>query len=305
MLREDGAPAVGSVAIEDPLSLSDLFWAITTVGLTCLLDDPTGPNCGHLETRPLDDQGRFDYSVAEEMTHGTLLLIEYYKNFELLAAALKQANGLDGAVLGARFVLPAQHVSLPDLRLWEPAIEVSSEAGGFSVSFAAPPQLACMTPSEPALQFGDAQRRLLLSQPVGPVDARLLEDFAGTVAVAQDYENSGRGAIENLRLTSPKVAFTGTAGAPPSRGAACEIDGQRFEVGACPVTDGQIERSTRSETSLVVELPQAHSAAWSSCAAPASAARGSSPRRTARAGPRCTPWSRANTRSSSCPPRPR
>lgn len=260
VLREDGAPAAGSVAIDDPMSLSDLFWAISTIGLTCLLDDPSGPNCGHLEVRPLDAQGRFDYSVGEEMTHGSLLIVEYYKRFELLAAAPKQANGLDGAVLEARFILPTQHVSLPDLQLWEPAVEASSEDGRFSIGFAAPPQLACMTPSEPVLQFDDAGRHPLLSQPVGPVDARLLEDFAGVVSVVLDYENGGGGPIEDLRLTSPKAAFVGTAGAPPSRGAACQIAGQRFEAGQCPLTDGQLERSTESETSVVVELPQARSA---------------------------------------------
>ncbi|HSA20119.1 MAG TPA: discoidin domain-containing protein, partial [Myxococcota bacterium] len=117
-----------------------------------------------------------------------------------------------------------------------------------------PPTLACTTRQELALEFTDPQGRASWSQAAGALDLRVLEDAQGTLLARARFENTAWDRqVDTLELYSGAVPFAGTAGAPPSRGAACTLAGQSYP-GGCPLTDGGMELSTSPDGLAQIDL---------------------------------------------------
>jgi hypothetical protein len=236
-LRQDGSPLSGHVLLEDPPTLEDIFGAVFTLGLTCLNEDLSGIDCTEYEQLELDAAGRFEYALLEADTTGTL---GFDKTFLLFVGLPAGADGLPRPTLVAGASFRKQHVELPVLQLWEPRLELLDEAGVVRVLFEEPPELACTTRQEIEITFRDAEGRSFWAQPAGDVDRRILEDAHGDVQASVRIENDAwYGSVTTLHLNSGAVAFAGAAGPPPSRGAACALDGEEHATD-CPLTDGAV-----------------------------------------------------------------
>jgi hypothetical protein len=237
-LRADGAPLAGDVLLEDPPTLQDLFGAVLSLGLSCLREDLSGFDCSEYQRLALDAQGRFGFSLPEADTRGTL---GFDRTFLLFAGLPSGPDGLarPSAVAWAR--LRKERVTLPALRLWEPALGLSGSGGALRVELAPPPELACAERTLLALELLDDQGRTFWSQAGTELDARVLEDATGTLSVRARFENQAWGSqVDVLELRTGAATFAGTAGPPPSRGAACTLDGVAHPAD-CPLSDGRME----------------------------------------------------------------
>jgi hypothetical protein len=157
------------------------------------------------------------------------------------------------------FKLERQQVALPAVRLWEPTLEVSESNGTIQVGYAAPGTLACTEVREVTLSFLNHELQGVWSQPAGPIDARMLEDFEGVFVAKASYSNQSEGPVESLEVSSPGVAYSSRAGAPPSRGAACVIGDQGHAAGECPLTDGKLAEVQVAGGPIVIDFGAARS----------------------------------------------
>ncbi|MGC4119613.1 MAG: discoidin domain-containing protein [Myxococcales bacterium] len=232
--RADGTPMSGTVLMRDPATSIDVLVGVFTLGLGCLKADLSGLDCGEWRKLTLDGQGKFSLSYPEEDTHGLI----FDKTFDFLASAPAQPSGLDGAAMVITAWFSNAEVKVP-MKLWEPEVRVTQSGGKVEVS-ATPliARTACDLAGTPVAAFTLKDGTGVWSSALGSFDARTLEDFDGQVAVSTDvtYVHS---QVGEGYYTSAAQAFKSTAGAPPSRGAACNVAGQSYAAGTCPFTDGK------------------------------------------------------------------
>jgi len=234
-LHQDGSPLAGLVLLEEPPTIDDLFAAVLTFGLTCLKGDLSGFDCSDYQKLPLDETGRFTTSMPEQNTVGSF---GFDRTFVLFVGLPAGGDNLakPSFVAWARF--RRQLVTLPTFALWEPTLDHTTSNGLLQVTFEQPPARTCTAQESVQLEFTDATGKQVWRQAPGDVDLRLLEDTAGALQVRARYNNDAHSAqVDTFDLYSGAVGYTGTAGAPPSRGAACSFNGQ--PAGACALTDGE------------------------------------------------------------------
>jgi hypothetical protein len=253
VLRADGSPLTGKVALVRAETFGDFFWGLASLGLTCLAEAGTTGQCQQVQTTTVDSSGGYSFTVAQADTYGTFI-VRYPIEFQVLATGTTAQGQTAPAWVAESFDFDSIQVALPSLQLWEPTVTASQAAGVWNVSLDSP------VPSPPAC-FQPGQAQLLLENAGTTVwtqaatsgnsfDARIIEDLDVTAAVVVKHVMQGDYWIS---YGSAKVPVTGP-GAPPSRKAACQIDGTSFSAGACALTDGQMQASVAVNGSAVLDL---------------------------------------------------
>lgn len=162
------------------------------------------------------------------------------------------ALGRGGAV--QHFLVLQEQVALPPLALWRTAVSAASAGSRLRISF---------TPlADPNVKYGwdfaDLQGNSLVDVDLGggrTVDARLLEDFPGRMAVTAALE----GAAADTAWRSPVYPYQGTL-RPPSRGAACirrDRAGKATVHRPCGLTDGSLRTTGPVPSDDCVDLSDA------------------------------------------------
>lgn len=276
VLAADGSPLVKTrVALIRELDLGQaiggLFVTVVTLGVACLSDHPPAlcANNSHIATTASD--GAYSFSVHGGDTQGSLGIAS---TMEVLVSASAGAGQVAGPVALAEFKVQTTTVSLPDLRLWNPTLEVSS------VDLAMDPRsVRVVRPSLPAsgygtgakysLEFDDAKGRPVwvagLMVPDFVMGSRILEDTGGTGFVRAKTNGSANNLAVDFTLLTGSFAFHGSAGAPPSRGAPCAAvtaGGMDAFKAPCALTSGDFGgafTAGANATGVVIDLGQIRS----------------------------------------------
>lgn len=261
--RADGTPLREDVLFEDPATLGDVFWTLASLGAFCLLDDvgAGASYCEHYQKLGLDPAGTYRFSISEEATRGWLL-VEYAKDFGLYAVAPREAGQLVSASAALHFTLETQTVQLPKLTLWEPRLEVQSTSSGVEIVHDPAPAFGCAEVRDLHVTFVDRTVEGVWTQQAGSLagrakttfDPRLLEDIEGVFYTRAGYSDRGDGPVTSFELASAGLPWTSRAGAPPSRGAGCVLDGRTLAAGACPLTDGRFQALKPGAGPVTVDL---------------------------------------------------
>lgn len=212
-------------------------FAIGTLGGICFL--PGAPDVcdkGHKTTT--DAAGNYRFTLRGSDTQG---LVGDASVLDLVVG-----DGHTGASTTLSFRVDATTVALPTARLWAGPVHVSQARGQIGVT-ATPPPAAYGSSRAFTAQLAYPQHLPLWSQTAGAsgratLDARLVED-GSALAYLSVRTNVGSGV--HATYVSPHVTVSATAGAPPSRHAACAaITGTTQVVNtpqaACGVTDGNL-----------------------------------------------------------------
>lgn len=182
-----------------------------------------------------------------------------------------------GAATTEEFQVQTAELKLNDLRIWHPTTAFT--AMGAMVSLTAD-----------AFPYGSAKLSVAFQSEKGtpvwaqsftsgsPIDARLLEDTKGSVAVtAQTKESLASGGDAAFYYRSGQRAYLSGAGAPPSRGAGCFVHSPSgpAALSPCELTDGDLGTAYK----LLTEPPCSSSAGcdaqannWAYIALPAATA---------------------------------
>ena len=238
--RQDGSALSGSsaVLIKEP-DLGEVLTGFTTVigslGLACLSDE--APElCRSARRVSTDGSGHFRFELLGKDTQGS---VGQASRFNLAVRAPARTGTVGGASRTERFIIQHTRLETPELKLWEPQLTVSTGESRASVTFGALPE-------------GATDARVAFHVPGGlvwgdtyvsgaAIDARLLEDAVGTVSVSTTTTGEREGVSFEARHMSEVLAFTGRAGAPPSRDASCiamGASGEPVVLSTCAATDG-------------------------------------------------------------------
>lgn len=261
--RQGGSTEGLQAALTRAPTFGEAFLTAFTLGgwIDCLMKAQGSP-CAGAQALTLDSAGGFSFSEAEKDTYESFLGLRNYRTY-YVAAHAPASGGRAGAWAIESVSLYSEHVSLPALSLWEPAVTADLAGGSFVLKAPTPPQLACMKISRAEAVVLDADGQSIWAAPLAEsFDARILEDVNGGAYAAATYTNTVGGPVYQLMLASAQVAVTGTAGAPPSRGAACSVRVSGaptdYAQGTCPFADGHLGRSVdNGATSITVDLGQA------------------------------------------------
>lgn len=238
--RDDGRALSGRTAIlvKEP-DLGELLSGATTLigsmGLVCLGENPP-EICRSGSTATTDDAGRFEFTLLGKDTQGS---VGQASTFNLAVRAEPREGAASGASRVERFIIQRTRIQTPDLKLWEPQLSVVTDPSQARVTFGALPTGA--TGTRITFRTADA---LVWGEDYASgeaVDARLLEDATGTVSVSVSSTGERDDTEFTAQNVSESIAFTGRAGAPPSRNAVCTAagaSGVEEPVTDCALTDG-------------------------------------------------------------------
>jgi hypothetical protein len=232
----DGAP-LSSRAVRLGSGVSGLEGATgaLTLGLFCISGECTGDFFD--ETTDGDGQYAFELTGADtQSAFGEAV------SFLLSTSGEPRSDQVTGPVVSARFRIQTEALTLPTLRLVDPRLRLTSEAGSVAATWEA------TAPGPYALGFTGPGRALVwevpAADPTATVDGRVLEDVTGLATVAGVRTDQAEGSDVTIRWRSPGLAYRGGFGAPPSRGARCEAraaDGPARDLDGCPLTDGSFD----------------------------------------------------------------
>ncbi len=205
---------------------------VLTVGLFCL----SGECSGDFFDSTSDDEGAFAFELTgadAQSTFGEAV------SFLLTASGPPADDHPVGPAVSARFRIQTEALSLPPLRLVDPALTIAAEgpsvAARWDAAAPAPFTVAYAT------RAGEPVWEAASTEPAVVLDGRLLEDVTGLATVSGSRTDAVDGSDLTISWRSSAVAFRGGFGAPPSRGAACEVlaaAGAVAELAACSLTDG-------------------------------------------------------------------
>ena len=148
-----------------------------------------------------------------------------------------------GATSGDEFEVADAVQRPPDLPLWLTAPELTVGPEGITTTW----PLLDPDPFEGGrlsytLAFLDGRGAPVWSVPLARagdrLDPRVLEDTRGSVLLAARGDVKAGHTTYHRTVAAPQPALTGPAGAPPSRGAPCELPGAA--PGPCWLTDGDL-----------------------------------------------------------------
>ena len=221
ILGSDGVPAVNlDVAVTaDPGAAGTvfgLFGAALTGGLGCLAPPPNLCDGRETWTSRTDGAGRYEFLFPQAHEVG----VETDTDYVLHVASPR------GATASYELELIDAVQDAPDLRLWEPLVEIDERDGRTTVAFdpldGGEVRVLFMA-GDVAMAEGDA------------VDARLLEDAATEVVLIGSRDVRRARTIYHQRFRSAPRPWRG-ADVPPSRGKPCALGAA--PPGPCPLTDG-------------------------------------------------------------------
>jgi len=250
----DGRPAARvQVALvkESPFvqAAEGTLFAVATLGAACLAEQRPPLCVGTRMTRTAADGG-FSFTLAGASAK---VAAGRPSSYEVAARILPQSGDPAPTVTSVRFPVQPRNLELPALRPWHARVELDQTD---------PRMLRVTWPALPAEGYGSSPRYTVrfadktTGQPVWSVpdvipgvgvDARFLEDRSGDAAV--DAQTSVDAPAGPLRFSYgfTTVPFTGTAGPPLSRNAACfgyRADGRPVALSPCRLTDGDLLTSS-------------------------------------------------------------
>lgn len=257
--RQDGSPVADErVALMKEASAGDVFLGVASLGLVCLESEIS--ICGEQRVTTTAGDGSFVYELKGSDVQGSFGEASIME----LATALDRGEGeLAGPGVNTRFQVQTEAVRVP-LRTWESPVEVVGAGGDVRVAWADPP--GDVFP--PEADMGDLTRRVVFRSgpeetvwgqsapmPSLTLDARVLEDTRGDVAVFSEVDDimvaPEAGTDLEVLLRSARYGYVSPAGAPPSRGASCSVDGpdgQPVPQAPCTLTDGGYSEEFRPAT---------------------------------------------------------
>ena len=246
VLAADGSPAAGitvTVAVnpESALTPLGLVDTPTAFGARCAIPDVS--RCGPTMAVRTDAAGRYEavLDVAGDDLDDLAVL----------------ADLGDGRVAALRTRLAvAVRRELPTLRAWAPVVRPIPAVGGETPAERDLLEVQWL-PLSPesgrganySVLFSDSRGEVWTFPDEAPgvvIDPRLLEDTAGEVRV--DVESSEVYGADQVDFffRSPAVAYTGSRGAPPSRGAACVP-----MIEPCRLSDGRFVPHTAAAVTVL------------------------------------------------------
>ena len=233
----DGTPlASRPVRLGSGVTVAEGGAGALTVGLFCF----SGECSGDFFDATTDDDGSYAFELTGRDTQSAF---GEAASFLLSTSAEPQGEHPTGPAISARFRIQATDVALPALGLVDPDLHLGSDAaevisrwdgaaapGPYTVAFAAVDDVPAW----------EAQ----VVEPAWRGDGRVLEDTTGVVTVSGSRTDSVEGSDLAVTWRSAGLAFRGGFGAPPSRGASCELrsaDGAVRALERCPLTDGSFQ----------------------------------------------------------------
>lgn len=230
----DGSPlAARPVRLGSGVTVLEGGAGVLTLGLFCVEDACSGDS---FDTTTSDD-GMFSFDLAGSDTRSAF---GEATSFLLSTSASPPSDSPAGPAISARFRIQTTDVVLPDLDLVDPAPQLGAVDGSVVVGWD-----GAVAPGPYVISFadrtGDAVWEAAEAAAAFRVDGRVLEDSSGQVTVAGSRADAIEGSDVMIDWRSSSVAFRGGSGAPPSRGAACELhagDGTVQPLPECGLTDG-------------------------------------------------------------------
>lgn len=243
VVRQNGEPAANlRLALIRVPDLGEVaaqgLMVVGTLGTACLADNPPQV-CKILRTVNSDGQGRFTVHMSGSDVRGSF---NTATNFGLSAQLPATGDEVGGPTVQTNFLIQRTDLAVPALKFWEPqhvtAVGDAAKttvgwdplagASGYTVHFAKDYQDVWATDGAPG----------------STVDARAFEDVNGVIRVSTTGSAAGPDTSFDTTYTSQGIPFTGRAGRPESRAAACYTDGpdgKPTPVSPCVLTDGSFE----------------------------------------------------------------
>ena len=236
-VRRGTAMIVKDIGVDDFAASAPIFFG--TMGMVCLAGADLDLCDEEAARTKLSDDGTFAFSLRGrdvQSGFGTT------STMWVSVAAPPVKDGLAGPSSAVAFTARSATVTLPPLRLWEPAITVDQTEERVRLDWPSlPPELGSKPSYQARFQSSDGELVWSAARP-GVVDARVLEDVTGGVSVDASVKNVDAGGAGSYR--SAQSPFHGP-GSPPSRGASCAAvaTGRRtVTYSPCPLTDGVLDR---------------------------------------------------------------
>jgi hypothetical protein len=224
-------------------ALGGTFVLLASAGVACLADNAPQVCHGARHTVTGDD-GTFSYSMKGSDTYEGSG--RNAATFSLSAALPARGDQLTGPDTTETFKIQVADLHVPDVAFWQPQVTYSGTGPTGRLTWTAPAPALGDQPSFEA-EFEDPTGNLVWAYPnlqsPATVDARMLEDHDGGIAVHARPHRVGTGTVFNLDYRSPGMIFRGSAGAPLSRQRACfvPVTGQPpVRQRPCRLTDGDI-----------------------------------------------------------------
>lgn len=247
---QDGSPSSGTrVVLSREADFGEVLLTGVFAGLPCLeLQAP--PICSGAKVERTGSDGRFSFDLEGRETQGTFGTASTL----VLSTRLDRAEEeFEGAATTTRFQFQATKLDIP-LRLWQPKVAFS---GDFRIARAIWDELPSQLLPKQA-NPGAVRTSVRFERAIGEtvwvstdarsgadLDARLLEDTAGTLAVYALIDEvkveASEGTDLEILLRSARVAFAGGAGKPASRAKGCFVyntKGEPVSQSPCRITDG-------------------------------------------------------------------
>jgi hypothetical protein len=226
-LAADGRPlANAKVALIRELDMGQaiggLFVTAVTLGIACLADHPPALCANNSHTAPTRTDGTYSFSVRGADTQGSVGIAS---TMEVLVRVAPGNGQAAGALALAEFKVQTSNVQVPDLRIWNPPVDLSTDRRSARLIRPTLPASGYGTGAKYWLEFDNAKGRV--AWVVGSlgadaaVDSRILEDLRGTAFVGARTTSSAGGLAVAFTFVSGAIGFEGLAGPAPSRGASC------------------------------------------------------------------------------------
>lgn len=265
LLAPDGSPlAQNEVILFKEADLVDAVLGFSLIagslGTICLADEPP-TLCDRARRTTTGADGTFSFALRGGDTQGVAGTAATLH----LAADVPATEGeVRGPSVTARFKVQTTDLHLPTLRLWRPDVELGMGRDQLHVEW------------DPFDGGSDGARVMFFSGPASAIvwavdgrspvaiDARVLEDSAGTAAVESSSTDKRDGTTFRITRWSGQRRYAGSAGAPLSRHSPCSGAGstegtETAPLSPCPVTDGNLapaqpSAATRPMTTITVDL---------------------------------------------------
>jgi hypothetical protein len=265
-LAADGTPmAKTRVALIRELDLGQaiggLFVTAVTLGVACLADHPPALCTNNSHIAMTGSDGTYSFAIRGSDTQGTVGIAS---TMEVLIRLPPGSGQSTGALALAEFKAQTTTLQVPDLRIWNPPVDLSTDTHSVRLKRPTLPGSGYGTGAKYWLEFDGASGRAVWM--VGSrgadsvVDSRILEDLRGTAHIEARTSGSSGGLAVDFTFVSGSIPFQGPAGPPPSRGASCAAvtaSGTDVFKTPCTLTSGDFNSSYVSGASsngVVIDL---------------------------------------------------
>lgn len=262
ILGPGGSPVATRVLLTSEPGLGDLlggtFFTLLSFGTLCLAESPPEP-CG-----VLFDEGHTTNSGPDGAWSLSLKGSDSRSFFGSAKVLRLWAGEPSGASASMAFRVQTEDLDLGTLKLWEPDLSVGGDRAEWSP---APDDLGTGSGYRLVFETAAGEHLWAVDAPGTSVrfDPRLVEDSSGTARVTAARDGVAMGTTVDYSYRSAGRPFSGSAGAPPSRGKPCSVLGEGVPsqpLGPCPVTDGNLTRASVPVPSPAAGSTASPAASW-------------------------------------------